>query len=437
MSSSSWLRAAVLAAVVAPAALAEEDEAASAPRYGGDLAARPALTGDWGGLREDWARGGFTLGLDATYTFQGVPSGGRDGPAFRAFSDEQDTGHTVSTNLALALDTGKAGLWPGGTVDAAAQARAGRSVVERAGSLAPVNNDALFPNVVDRFDEGAAAITALTYTQSFDGKFSLYGGLLDNAEGDENEIAGSALSNAHFLNAALTYSAVEDASVPHVSLGGGVLFEPSDSFSSSLGVFGTSERAGENPFKDWNGTTFAFECTLADTVAERGGAQTVGVLYAVNARRTDIAADPRLVLGSVLRGQPVPSTQRDTWAIYYNAHHFLIGDEEAGLGVFTRFGLSDGDPNPVRWNGAGGLGGAGLIPGRKGDRCGLGAFYLDVSGEDLLRGLRVDDEWGAELFYNVAVTAWLHVTADAQVVEPGLPRADTAWVFGLRTHVNF
>ena len=31
------------------------------PPYGGDLWTRPALTGDWGGVRDDWAKNGVTF----------------------------------------------------------------------------------------------------------------------------------------------------------------------------------------------------------------------------------------------------------------------------------------------------------------------------------------------------------------------------------------
>jgi porin len=172
-------------------------------------------------------------------------------------------------------------------------------------------------------------------------------------------------------------------------------------------------------------------------LAEREGSQTFGFLYGINASRTDIAANPRIVISSITHDRPVPTTEADTWAFYYNAHQYLQGDAEGGWGIFARFGVSDGNPNLVRWNVAGGLGGIGLIPGREHDRWGLGTFYLDMSDEDLLNGLRVSDEVGGELFYNIIVTPWFHVTLDAQVIDSALPASDTAWVLGMRTHFIF
>ena len=48
----------------------------------------------------------------------------------------------------------------------------------------------------------------------------------------------------------------------------------------------------------------------------------------------------------------------------------------------------------------------------------------------------VGDEVGGDLFYNPAVTPWLHVTLDAQIIDSALPRAATARVLGVRTRVN-
>ncbi len=223
------------------------EEAPEASPYAGSLWSRSTLGGDVGGLRDWLAAQGLTVALDATYTFQGVVSGGFDGPLFARVSDEDDTGNDLSGTLALALDTGQAGLWPGGLVNARLEGRAGRSVLQRAGSVSAVDNDALFPNVVDRFDEATLAMTALTLTQAFGTQVSLFGGLLDTAEGDANELAGSALSNQHFLNSALLYSLVEDATVPNVSLGGGVGYEPHERVSGSFSIFGTAETAGRIP----------------------------------------------------------------------------------------------------------------------------------------------------------------------------------------------
>jgi hypothetical protein len=136
--------------------------------------------------------------------------------------------------------------------------------------------------------------------------------------------------------------------VPNVSPGGGISYTPNEHVSGSFSLFGTSETAGKNPFDQWHGTTFSTEWVLAHSLADRVGAQTFGALYGIGARRTDIAADPRTVVGDILRGQSVPTTRTDTWALYYNASQFIHGDSDGGWGIFARFGLSDGNPNLER-----------------------------------------------------------------------------------------
>lgn len=402
-----------------------------------EIWSREKLIGDWGGRRERLTETGLTVNFSATYVFQGVPAGGFEGPFFPVFSDEGDTGHTLGGDLRMELDTGKAGWWEGGLLKTRVQARTGRSVLERAGTAGAVNNEAVFPIVLDKFDRDALAITELAYEHSLGEKVSVFGGLLNTSMGDENAIAGSALSHSHFLNFAMLYSLVEDATVPHSSLGGGINFTPTENISGSISVFGSAETAGENPFDLWHGTTFSTEWTFGHMLADHTGAQTLGFLYGINARRTDIAADPRLVLIGILLGVPIPTTESDTWACYYNAHQFLQGDAEGGWGIFTRLGVSDGNPNLVKWNFAGGVGGIGLLPGRKKDGWGLGIFYLDMSDEDLLRGLGVTNEVGGEFYYNITVSPAFHVTLDAQVIDSALPRVDTTWVLGLRTHFDF
>jgi porin len=69
------------------------------------------------------------------------------------------------------------------------------------------------------------------------------------------------------------------------------------------------------------------------------------------------------------------------------------------------------------------VGGASPLPGRPHDRFGAGVFYYGYS-EDLKRLLEpvvtLRDEYGAELFYNYAITPWMRMTANAQVISPAI-----------------
>ena len=114
------------------------------------------------------------------------------------------------------------------------------------------------------------------------------------------------------------------------------------------------------------------------------------------------------------------------------------GKKDQGFGLFGRFGLTDGEVNPVQEFYSIGLGGKGMIPGRDNDSFGVGYYYLAIS-DKLPRVIerRTQDEQGVELYYNVAVTPWLHITPDLQVIEPARENVDTTVVAGVRMKIDF
>ncbi len=95
-----------------------------------------------------------------------------------------------------------------------------------------------------------------------------------------------------------------------------------------------------------------------------------------------------------------------------------------------------------------------MTPRRDQDRFGIGYYYLSISNDlrrtfpPLLRNrIGLEHGQGVELFYNIAVTPWLHVTPDLQFIDAGRDKApiigpnrkaiNTAIVAGLRIKVDF
>jgi porin len=149
--------------------------------------------------------------------------------------------------------------------------------------------------------------------------------------------------------------------------------------------------------------------------------------------------------------------QKGSWMVYYNFDQYLYEAKKGsgqGIGIFGRFGASDGNPNPMHFFFSFGVGGKGMIPGRPLDRFGIGYYYMDVrqpkftgplGTKELLR-----DESGFEAFYNFAITPWLQLTPDIQVIKPAqkdyidtkglIPvrkNVDTATVLGIRLQMVF
>jgi porin len=108
-------------------------------------------------------------------------------------------------------------------------------------------------------------------------------------------------------------------------------------------------------------------------------------------------------------------------------------------------GISDGDPNPVRWNVRVGLGGFGLVPWtwagylrrRLFSHWALRLLEETTLGSSSAPGLAQRDEQGVELYYNAALTPWCHLTADLEVVQPSTKRFDTAVIAGTRLKIDF
>jgi len=101
--------------------------------YNGNLWTRPALTGDWGGLRTDLIEKGIRVDIDLIQTYQGVLEGGT----------RRHWKYGGSLDIGLDLDTGKAGLWPDGFLHMRAETQFGESINGDTGSLMGVNTDAM------------------------------------------------------------------------------------------------------------------------------------------------------------------------------------------------------------------------------------------------------------------------------------------------------
>jgi porin len=145
-----------------------------------------------------------------------------------------------------------------------------------------------------------------------------------------------------------------------------------------------------------------------------------------------------------------------TWSAYYNFDQYLwspAGASDRGIGVFFRFGASDGVANPIKYAYNVGIGAKGLVPWRPCDNFGIGWARTDLSDNfvPLLRQqlrLGLGHEDAIELYYNAAITPWLHAALDLQIIDQALERRldasgaqiqdlNTAVVLGLCVYARF
>src|SRR5438128_10032576 len=103
----------------------------------GDFWQNTQVTGDWGGFRTSLAEHGIFFDLYSTSAYQDVASGGlKTGSSF-----------VENIQLSINIDTGRAGLWPGGVFHFTVDSRFGASAKNTftAGSSTPQNTGLAFP----------------------------------------------------------------------------------------------------------------------------------------------------------------------------------------------------------------------------------------------------------------------------------------------------
>jgi porin len=433
-------RSAVVVSLVAVLAMSlrAQSGAASDDSYSGDFFTRSTFTGNFNGDRNDLAEKGIKFDATMTHVEQGVVSGGKSG--------EWEYGGRG--NLTGHLDTQKLGLWPGGFLTVELEGNWSDAVNGKTGALSPVNTNQLFP--LPGGDN--VALPALNFAQFLSHYAGVVVGKLDTMSGDANEFAHGK-GDTQFLNTSFSINPVALV-VPYSTLGTGVIVlptkDPNQAIVNFLVVSATG-KASTTGFDDLNGAIFTGEGRLRTDFFGLTGHQLVGALYS-NKQYTSI--DQRIEFEPLRPGFGLATqtlAKHDgTWATYYNFDQFLYETDKSagkGVGLFGRFGASEGNPNPMQYMYSLGVGGKGLIPSRDLDRFGIGYYYLSVKNPTLqipIIGTKsfLRDEWGFEAFYNVALTPWLLLTPDVQVVGPSQKKRivsgesiGTATVLGVRVQL--
>jgi len=391
-------------------------EAAATP-YSGDIWSRSTLTGDWWGIRNQLAEKGVTIDMSLTQVGQGIVHGGKE-------TGWQYGGGRGDINVHI--DTQKLGLWPGGFLTVEAEGNftpadtLRKSINGRAGSLMAVNSNQFYPRPAgDNFN-----LPALNFAQFLSPYFGLAIGKLatvTSTSGDMNEFAHGK-GDSQFMNLALNVNPVLLTTVPYSTLGTGLIVLPTkDPKQAILSLFlmsstGSASTSGFDDL-DGNNLTVVGEGRVTTDFFGLTGHQLFGAVFS-NKKFSSIDQSARFIFeNGAFEGK------KGSWNIHYNFDQYLYepkkGTDE-GIGVFGRFGASDGNPNFMHYFYSLGLGGKGVIPTRSNDRYGFGFYYIDVNNprlQGLFQSIKLlRDEYGFEAFYNVAITPWLLLTPDIQVV---------------------
>src|SRR5215470_16238090 len=418
--------------------------------YAGDFWSRSTLTGDWGGLRNEWAQKGVTIDLNVTQIGQGVVNGGKS-------SAWQYGGRG---DLTINLDSQKLGLWPGGFFNLELEGNWARSVNRNTGALMPVNTNQILPEPPG----GIFGVPAWNFAQFLSPYFGLAFGkfaTITNTSGDMNEFAHGK-GATQFMNMALNFNPLIVFTVPYSTLGVGMVVLPTKDPKEAiinLSVLSANGQANTSGFEDLNGNAIvvAGEGRVRTDFFGLTGHQLFGTTFS-NKKFTSI--DQRL--RSIIETNAL-TPEKGSWNIYYNFDQYLYEPKKGadrGIGVFARLGVSDGNPDFMKFFGSFGVGGKGMFESRPLDQFGIGYYYINIDNPSLQGPLRtiefLRNEYGFEAFYNVALTPWALLTPDIQVVRGAqkdtvtitqgplgvLPRIDkksisTSTVLGLRLQLLF
>jgi porin len=384
-------------------------EAPSATPYSGDIWTRSTLTGDWGGLRNQLAEKGVTLDLSVTQSGQGVVNGGKSG-AWQ---------YGGRGDIILNLDSQKLGLWPGAFLNLEAEGNWASAVNANTGALMPVNNSQILPLPGENFD-----LISLNFSQFLSPYFGLTFGkyaTITATSGDMNEFAHGK-GDTQFMNMALNFNPLMALTVPYSTLGTGLIVLPTKDPKEAIVTVMVLQANGQpntSGFGDLDGNkiTLAAEGRVRTDFFNLTGHQLFGTTFS-NKKFTSI--DQRL--GSIVETRALDG-KKGSWNLYYNFDQYLYEPKKGadrGVGLFGRLSVSDGDPNLMKFFGSFGVGGKGVFDSRPQDQFGLGYYFINMANPTIQGPLQtrnfLRDEYGFEAYYNFAITPWLKLTPDIQIV---------------------
>ena len=419
--------------VVPPTSEAELSSGSTASQpapFGGPWDSRPKLTGDWWCMREHLRDSGYTLDISTTEYYQGIATGGLK-ERFR-FGGRND--------YILNVDGQKAGLWEGFSINLHGETVYSDSVNLLTGSVAPVNIGRSLPVV----EGNESALTAVKFSQALSENLIVFAGKINTVDNLQQPFMPGRGLDAGFMNGAFVFNPVLGRTIPYSTFGAGaaVLAEGYPVFT--LTVYDTNDASTSGVFDNLfdNGAVIYPTFSLPTSFFGLPGHQTVWGAYS--------SGSYGILSPEALTIFPPPPLQRlpfdfisGSWWIDYRFDQALwvdATDPTRSWGVFGDAGISDGEPNPIHWSAILGIAGSSPLPNRRLDTFGVAYYYMGLSDSfknDVRPILPVRDERGVELFYNVGVTPWCHITTDLQVITPILESAETSLVLGLRMKIDF
>ena len=403
-----------------------------------DVWTRDKLTGDWGGWRTDVLDHGIDAQFRLSLYYQNVASGG--------VNQNDEYGGTLDYRFNTDLRK-LFGFWEGLSADIHARTRFGDDIGLDAGGMTLPNTGLLMPAPGD-YD--GTDITGLTVNQFFPvgeehlGMLTL--GKLDILDAVSLFFPHVGYGQEGFWNVNALVSALPwFGAVNGLSLYGGWLATINKEHKigqSAILVTGT-----ENVTTEWgnlsdsfdDGTWIAAFHRFLYKLDDKPG---YFMVFGGYSTRDQPSNDPHDFV--IIPGQGIESTEdKKPWDIAaYVSQVFWQAKGDPNRKATILIGGTAGPDNPqfAQYNFFAAVEAYGPMASRPHDRMGVSFWHNWLSDEfkDLVSPV-VDlrDTWGFELYYNIALNKWLHLTPDIQFIRNEFKGDDLAVVPGVRLVMDF
>lgn len=385
-----------------PAAAPGTEPRAPAPERG--WADGDHLTGDWGGARG--ALGDRGVAIDGIY-------------ASDAFTARGKTALLGHVDAALTLDTGKLGLWDGGTLYVLVQNNHGHGINNTVGSDQPVTNleAAPYTQLTELFLEQTALDDRLR---------------IRIGKQDANRDFGTPRFGGNFINNNFgMYPTSPLPSYPSTGLGAIAAAQPVAWLTGKLAIYEGSPEVGglglTGAFRSGAGYTVVGGAAATHHLGadgRHGGTTSAGV-WRQSGDFTEVGVAPGAA--------PRMFDSDAGWFVQHDERLYLHPSDPGdprGLTVILRASGARSDRSPVTRYAGGSAAWHGVGP-RHNDTVGIGAGYFRVA-EPLGGSPGPRDEWFVEAFYKLRLTSFVSLQPDFQAFRhPGGDGAD-ALVAGIR-----
>jgi porin len=360
---------------------------------------------------------------------QGQASGSDDSATINALTKRATGTGTYGSgrfDALVELDSTRLGLWRGGQINAHLEVESGSLPGWRGGAFWPVNTAAILPLT----NPGQWSLSSLYLRQRWAGTRLMLGKVnVIDLQSQNPFFGGWGIDRFQNLALVLPPTGVTPATLMAASISqqiGAVTvtamaYDPNDRTENSfnrLFVDGVNLSLSAQ----WNGRLWQRSSNL-------------GIAYILSTTQSVALAE--IYLPSQMRQQGLVSPSNLTFNFGQQLWTSSVRPGK-GIGMYGRVGFTAGDPNPIQSSLAIGISGEGMWRSRPWDGFGIGIYHYDWSnGLSTALLSPLNSETGLEIYYNIALTPWLYLSPNLQLIQPATAGAPVLSVLGVRSRLRF